>query len=100
MKQPRNLKKHTMLSLVLVVTVIALIKLDIVSALLLFYIVGLLPGTDYVVPPNVMSLFFSAGICFVLFWPFILMVLRMILATRLDDSQQVSVKRFIKRRAI
>lgn len=100
MKRPRDLKKYTILAIVFIVTIVALVKLNAVGALLLLYLVGVVPGTNYVLPPNVMSLFFSAAISFVLFWPFILMVLRMILATHLNEKQQASISRFVKRRTI
>ena len=98
-KRTRSPKKYIIVSLLLVVVIVTLIKLNAVSALLLFLLVGVLPGTAYVVPSNVMSLLFTTAICLVLFWPFILMVLRMILVTRLVDTQQTPVRRLVKRRA-
>ncbi|HEV7951934.1 MAG TPA: hypothetical protein VGO98_01020 [Candidatus Saccharimonadales bacterium] len=45
------------------IIIIALIQSGVINALFMFFIAGTLPGTDYVVPANIMMLAYCAMIC-------------------------------------
>lgn len=48
--------------------VIALIQTGTINALFMFFVAGTIPGTDYVIPANVMMLAYCTIICAVLLY--------------------------------
>lgn len=56
----RIMKKHTIIPILAVISIIFIIKSGIIYSFAIFLLVGVVPGTTYVVPSNIMLLIISA----------------------------------------
>lgn len=79
--------KQTIFRLAMTAIVMAaLIQSSAVNALFMFILAGSVPGTDYVVPANIMMLGYCTIICIVLFYSTAKDVLRAIFQYHLQSS--------------
>ncbi len=61
------------------ITIVVASKTGALESIALLLLIGAVPGTQLIIPANVMSLVMSALICFTVFYPFVQKTLRYIL---------------------
>jgi hypothetical protein len=73
-------------------------KIGLFNALFMFFLVGIVPGTDIIIPANVMLLMISTTICSILFFPTAREILRIILIRHFAQQNTGTKAHLPKRR--
>jgi hypothetical protein len=81
-----------------ILVIVALIQSGAVNALFMLFLAGTVPGTEYVIPANIMMLGYSTLMSIVIFYSFGRSILRAILDRHLHNFEDTSAHSPAKRR--
>lgn len=92
------MKKIILITIVTTICFIVAAKSGAFGALFMFFLAGIIPGTDIVIPANVMLLIISTAMCGVLFFSVIKDIARMVVEYRATKSPKAPRAHLPKRR--
>lgn len=92
------MNKIFLIVIVTILGIVAAAKIGLFNAVFMFFLAGIIPGTDIIVPANVMLLMISATICAILFFPTAREILRIILIRHLAQQNTGTKAHLPKRR--
>ncbi|MET0979624.1 MAG: hypothetical protein ABWX90_00010 [Candidatus Saccharimonadales bacterium] len=92
------MKKIILITTAATVSVIIAAKIGLFSALFMLFLAGVIPGTQIVIPANVMLLIISTIMCVILFYSIAKDIIRMIVARYTQKAKTPRAPRLPKRR--
>jgi type III secretory pathway component EscR len=92
------MKKTIYITMVAILSFIIALETGFLNALLMLFLLGIIPGTEIVIPANIMLLIISALACAVLFYPTARNVLRLILDRYTTQQKELTTASRLPRR--
>lgn len=92
------MKKIIYILIVAILGFILALETGLFNAFFMFILLGIIPGTEIVIPANVMLLLISALTCALLFYSSARSILRLILDSHAADQKNVNTSRLPKQR--
>lgn len=92
------MKKTILITTVATISLIIAAKIGLFSALFMLFLAGVIPGTQIIIPANIMLLMISTVMCVVLFYSIVKDVIRMILEHYNEKSKTPRTHHLPKRR--
>lgn len=92
------MKKIIYITMVAILCLIFALETGFFNAFFMLFLLGIVPGTEIVIPANIMLLIISAVACAVLFYPATRNVLRIILDSHATQQKQTTTTHLPKQR--
>jgi uncharacterized membrane protein len=92
------MKKTILITILATICLIVAAKIGVFSALFMLFLAGIIPGTQIVIPANLMLLMISAVMCIVLFYSIVKDVIRMVIERHTTKSTTSRAPHLPKRR--
>lgn len=92
------MKKGIIIVIAVIVSLMIAAKIGLFSALFMFFLVGIIPGTQIIIPANIMLLMISAVMCAILFYATARDILHMILDHHSEKPKKTATSHLPKQR--
>jgi hypothetical protein len=92
------MKKTILITVLATICLIIATKIGVFSALFMLFLAGIIPGTQIVIPANLMLLMISTVMCIVLFYSIVKDVIRMVIERHTAKSMTPRAPHLPKRR--